>query len=178
MEVGGFTLGPLDPSAPASPPALLAWRRPRPDHPPTPPAPAAASAAVPNAALLFMLAYTAYYVRLEPVAGASWGVCLGGPMWLAATAARQRLPHAWAWAAALHVLSWAVQVGVGHGLIEGRKPALLDSFWQAVGLAALFAWLEGLFALGYRPALKAELDARVGVALAAEGSPGRRRPLS
>ena len=32
---------------------------------------------------------------------------------------------------------------------------------QSLVLAGLFAWMEGLFALGYRPKLQAELEKRV-----------------
>lgn len=37
---------------------------------------------------------------------------------------------------------------------------------QSLVLASLFAWMEGLFAVGYRPKLQAELDTRVRAALA------------
>ena len=42
----------------------------------------------------------------------------------------QRVPHAWAYAIAAHILSWYVQIHVGHVMLEHRKPALLDSFFQ------------------------------------------------
>ena len=32
---------------------------------------------------------------------------------------------------------------------------------QSLVLASLFAWLEGLFALGYRPKLQADLEKRI-----------------
>jgi uncharacterized membrane protein YGL010W len=37
---------------------------------------------------------------------------------------------------------------------------------QSLVLAGLFAWMEGLFALGYRPKLHAELKRRVEEAIA------------
>jgi uncharacterized membrane protein YGL010W len=37
---------------------------------------------------------------------------------------------AWAWAVVLHVISWAMQVHLGHTVFEKRRPALLDSFFQ------------------------------------------------
>ena len=55
------------------------------------------------------------------------------------------------------VVSWIAQF-VGHGVFEGRAPALLDNLFQAFFLAPLFVWLEGLFALGYRPELKNRID--------------------
>ena len=71
----------------------------------------ACSAAVINWGLLVLILYALYYTALEPVAGASWGALLGIPMWLTATAFYQHVPHAWAWALGLHILSWFAQVG-------------------------------------------------------------------
>lgn len=68
------------------------------------------SAAVVNWGLLVLILYTLYYMALEPFAGATWGLFLGIPMWLTATAFCQHVPYAWAWAAGLHVLSWFLQV--------------------------------------------------------------------
>ena len=70
----------------------------------------ACSAAVINWGLLVLILYALYYTALEPVAGASWGALLGLPMWLTATAFYQHVPHAWAWALGLHILSWIMQV--------------------------------------------------------------------
>ncbi len=63
-----------------------------------------------NWGLLVLILYALYYAALEPVAGLSWGVLLGVPMWLTATAFYQHVPHAWAWALGLHILSWFLQV--------------------------------------------------------------------
>ncbi len=68
------------------------------------------SAAVLNWGALVLVLYGLYYTALEPFAGASWSGLLGVPMWLTATAFQQHVPHAWAWALGLHVLSWFVQV--------------------------------------------------------------------
>jgi uncharacterized membrane protein YGL010W len=57
----------------------------------------------------------------------------------------------------IHIVSWLVQF-VGHGVFEGRAPALLDNLVQAIFLAPFFVWLEILFAFGYRPELKSRLD--------------------
>ena len=136
-------LGPWGPSlAPASAPPLRA------------------AAALPNAALAGFAAYVAYYTALDPGAGLAWGACVALPSWLAATAWASR-PHAALEALAFHLASWAVQVGVGHALLEKRRPALVDALSQSLVLAGLFAWFELLFALGYRPALRAAVDAGV-----------------
>ena len=49
----------------------------------------------------------------------------------------------------------------GHGIFEGRAPALLDNLVQALFLAPFFVWMEILFYLGYRPELKGRLDRSV-----------------
>jgi hypothetical protein len=41
-----------------------------------------------------------------------------------------QVSHAWQWALLVHVLSWYMQIHPGHALLEGRKPALLDSLVQ------------------------------------------------
>ena len=142
-----------------------------------------------NWPFLVLSLYAVYYSFLDLFAGVSWTAFLALPMWLAATA----------WAAGgkgagraagsslfalfgdlspagsaglVHLLSWAVQVGVGHAAIEGRRPALVDSFFQSVVLAGLFAWFELLFFCGYRPRLKREIDRRVAVSLS-RGEGGR-----
>lgn len=61
------------------------------------------------------------------------------------------------WALGLHVVSWLAQF-VGHGVFEGRAPALLDNLVQAIFLAPFFVFLEVLFFFGYRPELKSRLD--------------------
>jgi 2-hydroxy fatty acid dioxygenase len=58
------------------------------------------------------------------------------------------------------VLSWIAQF-LGHGVFEGRSPALLDNLVQALVLAPFFVWMEVLFMLGYRPELKARVDKAV-----------------
>jgi len=103
------------------------------------------------------IVYTVLYLLLEPVAGA-----LLAPLLLAGTAFTNYLTSTYGvtavyWAASIHIFSWIVQF-IGHGVFEGRSPALMDNIIQAVFLAPLFVWLEVLFMLGYRPELKARLD--------------------
>jgi len=65
------------------------------------------------------------------------------------------------YAGVIHIFCWYAQLHPGHGVFEGRKPALLDSVLQAFLDAPLFVWYEVAFACGYDPALKQELDAAV-----------------
>ncbi|KAI1618392.1 hypothetical protein EDD36DRAFT_30674 [Exophiala viscosa] len=113
-----------------------------------------------NAGTIFCLCYCALYVLLEPVAGTALSALL-----LAGTAYGKYLTmtHGMTanfWAAAGFVASWIAQF-LGHGMFEGRAPALLDNIFQAFFLAPLFVWLEMLFALGYRPELKSRVDKMV-----------------
>ena len=110
-----------------------------------------------NGSFLLLAGYALYYLTLEPLAGASWAACTALPMWATANAVRKTIPHAWAWALALHILAWVVQVYFGHVVAEKRRPALMDSFFQSLVLAPLFVWFELLFVCGYRPLLRREV---------------------
>jgi uncharacterized membrane protein YGL010W len=110
----------------------------------------------PNFALLACLAYCILYILLEPVAGTALAAVI-----LAFTAYANNLtthysPTVNYYAIGIHVASWIAQF-IGHGVFEGRAPALFNNLYQAVFLAPLFVWLEFLFALGYRADLKSRL---------------------
>ena len=97
---------------------------------------------------------------MEPVAGA-----LLAPLIVGATGYANHLTGAYGatanyWAIGINVTSWIAQF-IGHGVYEGRAPALLDNLIQAIFLAPFFVWLEILFSLGYRPELKQRLDKAV-----------------
>jgi uncharacterized membrane protein YGL010W len=47
----------------------------------------------------------------------------------------------------IQVLAWAIQVVIGHGIFENRKPALLDSLFQAL-VSPFFVVLEFMFLFG------------------------------
>jgi 2-hydroxy fatty acid dioxygenase len=114
----------------------------------------------PNAGTVLCLAYSVLYILLEPVAG---GIL--APILLASTAYANHLTSTYGatanyWALGVHLASWIAQF-IGHGIFEGRAPALLDNLAQAVFLAPLFVWLEILFSMGYRPGLRSRLDKAV-----------------
>ncbi|KAH7031174.1 uncharacterized protein B0I36DRAFT_119393 [Microdochium trichocladiopsis] len=116
-----------------------------------------------NLGTLAAITWGGLYVLLEPVAGTALALlCLGGAAGgnklLAKDAAMTNKA-----AIAIQVVAWIAQF-VGHGVFEGRAPALLDNLVQAVFLAPLFVWLETLFKFGYRK----ELQARVGKAIDSE----------
>lgn len=113
-----------------------------------------------NAGTIGAFIYTLFYILLEPVAGgliaplvigsAAWGNYLLGQHGMIVNY----------WAAGIHIVSWLAQF-VGHGVFEGRAPALLDNLVQALLLAPLFVWMEILFFFGYRPELKQRFDSNV-----------------
>ena len=97
---------------------------------------------------------------MEPVAGG-----LLAPLLLGGTAYSNYLTKTYGSTAnniagALFIFSWLAQF-VGHGVFEGRAPAILDNLVQALFLAPFFVWMEILFFFGYRPELKSRLDKAV-----------------
>ncbi|TRM68428.1 hypothetical protein BD626DRAFT_481710 [Schizophyllum amplum] len=108
----------------------------------------------------------AYYFVLDPVAAFIYLPQMGLSLLTATRFAETTgtvagLDHFSA-SLALHVASWLFQFA-GHGLAEGRAPALLDNLLGAVVLAPFFVHLEELFVLGYRPQLHKELTNSIGV---------------
>ena len=111
---------------------------------------------------------------MEPIAGT-----LLAPLLLGGTALANHLTFTYGktanyWAIAIHIISWIAQF-VGHGLFEGRAPALLDNLIQAIFLAPLFVWMEILFFFGYRPDLRKRLDATVEMEIAKFKGAKRRK---
>ena len=97
---------------------------------------------------------------MEPVAGG-----MLAPLLLGGTAYANYLTSTYGMkanyiAVGVHIFSWIAQF-IGHGVYEGRAPALLDNLVQAIFLAPFFVWMEVLFAFGYRPELKLRLDESV-----------------
>jgi uncharacterized membrane protein YGL010W len=117
--------------------------------------------------LAAVLTYSLYYtLALDPFAGVCWTAVVGAPLGLGAVHLWRSLPQtAWQWALGIHILSWFLQIVPGHAILEGRRPALVDSFWQAIATAPLFVFLEVLFALGWNAPLRAAVNRGVEAAL-------------
>ena len=114
----------------------------------------------PNLGTIFTLLYATLYVLMEPVAGG-----MLAPLLLASTAYSKYLTSTYGatanyWALGFFVTSWIAQF-IGHGIFEGRAPALLDNLVQALFLAPFFVWMEILFAFGYRPELHSRIESAV-----------------
>jgi uncharacterized membrane protein YGL010W len=57
----------------------------------------------------------------------------------------------------VQIVAWTAQF-IGHGVYEGRAPALLDNLIQAFVLAPFFVFMEVLFHFGYRPELQKRVN--------------------
>lgn len=66
-------------------------------------------------------------------------------------------------AVVVNLLCWYLQIHIGHTLIEGAKPAILESVGGAISVAPLFAFYEGLWCLGINTQLQASTQALVDV---------------
>jgi len=110
-----------------------------------------------NVGTILAAIYAVLYILMEPVAGV-----LVSPFILGGIAYCNHLLATYGssankWAIGVNVFSWIAQF-IGHGVFEGRAPALMDNLVQAFFLAPFFVWFEILFFFGYRPELKARLD--------------------
>lgn len=68
---------------------------------------------------------------------------------------------AWIYSLIIHLFGWYMQIHPGHSILEKRRPALLDSFFQSLIMAPLFVCFEVVFFLGLRQKLYKELQNRV-----------------
>jgi uncharacterized membrane protein YGL010W len=117
--------------------------------------------------LLMCLALSGYYISLEPVSGvpctlALFALHISANMFVGLENKKHgpksvaSMPRGTAWKIAmlLHVVSWVAQIKLGHEQFEGRKPALLDNFFQAIVMAPFFVWNEILWGLGFNLEIK------------------------
>jgi len=110
-----------------------------------------------NAGTIGAILYSGFYMLLEPVAGT---ILL--PVIIGWTAYSNYLTSTYTYnsnttAIAVEVVAWAAQF-IGHGVFEGRAPALLDNLLQALVLAPFFVFMEVLFKFGYRPELQKRVN--------------------
>lgn len=105
--------------------------------------------------------YALTFLAMEPTAGLLYAPVIGAMHHVGTSILTRNLNLA----IGIHAVGWICQF-IGHGVFEGRKPALLDNLLQSVHAAVFFVWLEFLFMLGYKPKLKAELDALIAAKIA------------
>jgi len=113
-----------------------------------------------NASFVAICIYVACYLVMEPFVGGCATVLLCFILGQTASLVDANtvvLGHpVWKVALAIHITGWILQF-IGHGVFEGRAPALLDSLDQAFLTAPLFVFMEVFFFFGYRPSFHAEI---------------------
>ena len=121
-------------------------------------------------ARLVTTAYCTLYAYADRASGFTWGLFVGLPLYLAARAffenyggkEGQGQPFGGistnVWALAAFVFGFYFQVHAGHYVFEKRKPALVDSFLEAMLAAPLFVWLEVIFVLGFKKDLQEHVE--------------------
>ena len=109
--------------------------------------------------MITTLVYVVSYVLMDPVAGTLGALMV---LYLNQWTGQMVISGApimgyplWQPVLAFHLLMWIVQF-IGHGMFEGRAPALIDSWDQALITAPLFVVLEVLFYFGYRKSFHKE----------------------
>ncbi|MEO8133681.1 MAG: Mpo1-like protein [Betaproteobacteria bacterium] len=107
-------------------------------------------------AMLFVAIVGVYYLILDVPMGLLTNGAVVLLLWAAHLAAGLGYGIGSALFVAAFVAGWIFQL-VGHA-IEGRRPALVDNFFQ-IFVAPVFLVAEALFALGARRALRQEVDA-------------------
>ncbi|RKF82969.1 putative endoplasmic reticulum membrane protein [Golovinomyces cichoracearum] len=113
-----------------------------------------------NLGTIIAILYGIFYMLLEPVAGtALFPILLS---WAAySNHLTKTIPSlSNKIAIFVEIIAWIAQF-LGHGLFEGRAPALLDNLVQALVLAPFFVFMEILFRLGYRPELQKRINTAV-----------------
>lgn len=113
-----------------------------------------------NPAAIFMGIYWLYYSVLDATAALMLAPIWYG-LWYGSTLLARTHPDATKIAIGIKAFGWISQF-YGHGVHEGRAPALLDNLLGAVVLAPFFVFLEVIFHFGYRPQLQKELKNDVG----------------
>jgi uncharacterized membrane protein YGL010W len=108
-------------------------------------------------AALFGLAVMVFWVALDPPIGLATSLVFVPAVVFAEWLPAEGRATVWILFAILFVGGWIVQL-VGH-VFEGRKPALADNLLQIL-IAPVFLVTEVVFALGFRKALEAAVEAR------------------
>jgi uncharacterized membrane protein YGL010W len=107
-------------------------------------------------AVIFVGSTLAYYFFLDRLLATLMTLCMIPLTWGALLASRLPFRESLGIFAATFVAGWVLQI-VGH-VMEGRRPALLDNFFQAVFTAPLFLLAEALISLGLKKPLGKEPD--------------------
>jgi uncharacterized membrane protein YGL010W len=110
-----------------------------------------------TAAMLLAAVVLIWYFLLDVPLALAMLVANGVLLYLADLVSVQPVATGALWFLAFFSGGWVIQL-VGH-VYEGRKPALVDNFFQ-IFVAPIFLAAEVFFALGYKPALHAAVQKR------------------
>ena len=110
-----------------------------------------------TAAMLLAAAVLVWYFLLDVPLALAMLALNALLLYLAHRVSTQPLAVGAAWFLVFFGGGWVIQL-IGH-LWEGRKPALVDNFFQ-IFVAPIFLAAEAFFALGYKPALHAAVRKR------------------
>lgn len=91
------------------------------------------------------LYYFYYYLLLDPKLGSLFGAVIAASSYYFGTLSARNPQYSLTWS--LWAVGWIAQF-LGHGLFEGKAPALFDNLRQALVLAPYFAVLEVAALLG------------------------------
>ena len=125
-----------------------------------------------SAAVLFAAMVMVWYFLLDVALALAMLVTNAGLLYLADMVSLQPIGIGALWFLVFFGGGWVIQL-VGH-VYEGRKPALMDNFFQ-IFVAPIFLAAEVFFALGYKPGLHAAVQKRAMEMRAAAGI-GERAP--
>jgi uncharacterized membrane protein YGL010W len=119
-----------------------------------------------TAAMLLAAVVLVWYFLLDVPLAAAMLALNAALLYLADLVSVQPIGTGLAWFLVFFGGGWVIQL-VGH-VFEGRKPALVDNFFQ-IFVAPIFLAAEVFFALGYKPELHAAVQKRAREMRAAAG---------
>jgi uncharacterized membrane protein YGL010W len=106
-------------------------------------------------ATVFLLVVVVYYFLLDVPLAIATAAVSAVLLYAAHQVAALGATTAWTVFGVAFVVGWILQL-IGHK-IEGRRPALVDNFWQ-VFIAPIFLMAEAFFALGYKREVAAKVE--------------------
>jgi len=112
------------------------------------------------------LCYVIYYLCIEQpgIAGPIASMMITGCWYGANKIVEMNMENTMNIAAGVHIVAWLAQF-YGHGVHEGRSPALLDNLFQAIFMAPLFVLMEVMFRFGYRQEFQNSIQPQIDEAI-------------
>jgi uncharacterized membrane protein YGL010W len=113
-----------------------------------------------NLAFFTWAFYAIFYLFLSPLVAAPWTIFLFFLYLIGTDITVHHSSNALSIILGMQFLGWSCQI-LAHQIFEGRKPALMDSFFQSLFLAPLFVWFEVLFIFGFMNSLRKDVLKRI-----------------